>query len=608
MPALPIIFTTTEDSAFLSQLENRIKTSPVLTKPDMLLEFPIVYIHYWPSKVITYVDKTGVTHTRQMFDIYIGESNDVIDRTNQHYNTGRKATSNNQDWQYDLINNPYNAIPEFIVIGHNHFNKSMTLDIENRLIEYAYAMKSNSIDKLLNGRGNPQGDYYPSEELDQIFSSIWRGLRKTNQDLFLRESFIKNSAIFKASPLKKLRNEQIQAKELIIQKIVDAYNTGKTGQLIFVQGESGTGKTILTTSTFYDLIRRGEETPPPGQPQFPKLSCYLMVNHDQQVKVYEDMVHRLDLGDDRASRPTKFINDHPTNQKVDVAFIDEGHLLWTQPKQSYTGKNQLQDIIDRSRVTVIMFDEYQVLTTEEYWEPAILSKFINLSKSQGNYIQLKTQQRMVCAPSTEKWIQEFTINKNLTAFSPDAKGYKLKAFDKVDDLYLEIKKMAGKKGSELSRIVATYDWDYNDKHRPVSGGTWDVSINGWNRPWNYELEKSMTAKQKRSIKHMAWAEQPHTLEEVGSTFTIQGFDLSYVGVILGPSVTYRNGKIVFDASKKKYDKMTRNRSLSNGTKQTFGEIFTRNEIKILMSRGVKGLYIYACDKELRDALKNIARI
>ncbi len=55
-------------------------------------------------------------------------------------------------------------------------------------------------------------------------------------------------------------------------------------------------------------------------------------------------------------------------EPVDIAFIDEGHLLLTQGKQSYTGKNQLQDIIDRAKVTVVMFDANQVLTTEQYWE------------------------------------------------------------------------------------------------------------------------------------------------------------------------------------------------------------------------------------------------
>lgn len=101
---------------------------------------------------------------------------------------------------------------------------------------------------------------------------------------------------------------------------------------------------------------------------------------------------------------------------------------------------------------------------------------------------------------------------------------------------------------------------------------------------------------------MSWAEQPQTIDEVGSTFTIQGFDLNYAGVILGPSVKYRNGRVVFDPSEKNYKKMTQNRTLSDGTKKQFGEELIQHEVRILMTRGVEGLFIYACDEELRNVL------
>jgi len=66
-------------------------------------------------------------------------------------------------------------------------------------------------------------------------------------------------------------------------------------------------------------------------------------------------------------KPTTFINHHSPEDPVDVAFIDEAHLLLTQGKQAYQGSNQLKDIIERAKVTVVMFDENQILTTEQYW-------------------------------------------------------------------------------------------------------------------------------------------------------------------------------------------------------------------------------------------------
>lgn len=72
---------------------------------------------------------------------------------------------------------------------------------------------------------------------------------------------------------------------------------------------------------------------------------------------------------------------------------------------------------------------------------------------------------------------------------------------------------------------------------------------------------------------------------------------------MGPSVKYRNGKIIFDPKASHNHKAIQNRTLSDGTKQKFGEILLQHEVRVLMTRGVNGMYIYACDDELREALK-----
>ncbi|MEJ7445791.1 DNA/RNA helicase domain-containing protein, partial [Staphylococcus hominis] len=78
-------------------------------------------------------------------------------------------------------------------------------------------------------------------------------------------------------------------------------------------------------------------------------------------------------------------------------------------------------------------------------------------------------------------------------------------------------------------------------------------------------------------------------------FTIQGFDLNYAGVIIGPSVKFRNGKIIYDKSESKNIQVTQNRKLSDDTMKNFGEELLRNELHVLLTRGVNGLYIYAVD-------------
>ena len=548
---------------------------------DIIMNFPTVYIHNW--------QESGD------FEVYVGESNDIFKRTRQHYD----AALDKSRWQSKLLEKD----ASLFIIGHEHFNKSLTLDIENRLMHYM--MSVDRVKHVHNLRDNPQTSYYPMEELDDIFSKIWRGLRKENKDLFPTESAIKDSAIYKASPLHKLTKEQEKARDLIIQKVSKALENKETRQLIFIDGEAGTGKTVLNSSTFYELYCQAEENNR-------NLKCFLLVNHDEQITVYEQIAEKLGLIEKYGqvvSKPTTFINNHSKDEPVDIAFVDEAHLLLTQGKQSYRGKNQLNDIMDRARVTVVMFDENQILTTEQFWEAQILEQYRKQAKLEENHIVLKKQLRMQADPATMDWIDSFTKERRVKKIPNTFGGYAIKIFANPELLDLEIQRRAQESDSALSRVIATYDWQYSSNHKMEDQVMkyWEVLIGKWHKPWNRELESELSKKEKRDIKGLAWAEQPQTINEVGSTFTIQGFDLNYAGVILGPSVKYRDGKIIFDSTASKNEKAVRNRTLSDGTKQKFGETLIQHEVRVLMTRGVNGMYIYACDPELRAALLEAAK-
>lgn len=549
----------------------------------VIASFPTVYIHNWKD--------TGD------YEVYIGESNNVFARTRQHYDEGIK---DNTSWQREMLG----KTASLYIIGHEHFNKSMTLDIENRLMHYLLSVPI--VRKVHNLRGNPQNKYYPIEESDIIFSKIWRELRRDNNELFPKESSIRDSAVFKASPLHKLTNDQIEARDMIIDRVKNALQNDQTGQIIFIEGEAGTGKTVLNSSTFYEIFCLAEEHDKHD------IRCNLIVNHEEQITVYEQIASKLGLTDKYGEvvyRPTRFINKHSKENPIDVAFIDEAHLLWTQGRQSYRGDNQLQDILDRAKVTVVMFDENQILTTEQFWEAELLEKYRKRAKEANNYIMLKNQMRMHADQKTLEWIDSFTKEGKIQKIPKSSLDYEIRVFDSPEDMDQEIQRKAGSVQTALSRIIATYDWDYNSSSRQTDRviNYWEVIIDQWHKPWNRQLEQNLSNKEKRAIRNLSWAEQPQTINEVGSTFTIQGFDLNYAGVILGPSVKYRDGHIVFDPKASFNTKAVRNRTLSDGTKRKFGEILLQHEVRVLMTRGVNGLYIYACDEELRNALYQAAR-
>ena len=308
-----------------------------------------------------------------------------------------------------------------------------------------YMMSVDTVKRVHNLRDNPQNGYYPMEELDEIFSKIWRGLRKENKELFPTESEIRDSAIFKASPLHKLTKEQKDAQNLILERVHNALNNGEMGQLIFIDGEAGTGKTVLNSSTFYELYCQAEE----GDMQ---IKCHLLVNHDEQITVYEQIADKLGLTEKYGkivSKPTTFINNHTADDPVDVVFVDEAHLLLTQGKQSYQGENQLKDIIERARVTVVMFDENQILTTEQFWESQILESYREHAKASNNHIVLDRQLRMQADSLTMDWIDSFTKAGKLKKIPKSSCGYCIQIFDKPELLDMEIQK-------KLSKMIRLY--------------------------------------------------------------------------------------------------------------------------------------------------------
>ena len=540
---------------------------------EYIMNYPIVYI---------YVTKNG-----NKYDIYVGESNDIFRRTKQHYQNIEK------EWKITKDTDLY-------IIGCELFNKSMTLDIESKLINYFLCVKNAN---TYNSNFNPQNHYYDNNMFNEVFSKIWRKLRNEyDKELFPTESQIKESALFKASPLHKLTEEQEDAKDKIIEKILNEEKANKKGQLVFVEGETGTGKTVLISSLFYELInmkKDGEEK-----------KYYLLVNHNEQKEVYDAIASKLGLGKGLIYKPTNFINEMKKNtvDLADVVLIDEAHLLFTQGNQGYNGKNQLEDILKLSKIVVVMFDENQIMNAEDYWEN--IDSYRRQAKKQNSYIKLKEQLRIKANKYVIDWIDSFT-KEGLVKELPKKLGkYDIKFFETPSELEKAIKEKASKEKTRLSRLIATYDWEYKEAEKPKDCKYWEVEIetkNGkekWHMPWNYQLKKNKDEK----VQKLSWIERPETINEVGSTYTIQGFDLNYSGVILGPSVKYESGHIVFHPEESHNKKATRSRTLSDGSKKKFAKDFLKHEVRVLMTRGVNGLYIYACDDELRKRLEECSKI
>lgn len=525
---------------------------------EYILEYPTVYIIY--------------SKNEESYQVYVGETNNINQRTREHFKESGKYGKNS----------------EMIVIGHEHFNKSLTLDIENKIMLYMTGV--DAVKNITNRRDNPQYKYFPSSEMEAIFSKTWRGLKKSDEKLFPIEKIIQDNALFKASPFHKLTYDQLQAKNQILMRVQEVVQeNGETHQLILVEGEAGSGKTVLLSSLFYALSGQDDG--------FKNASSYMVVNHEEQVKVYKSIAQKLSIerkNKERVMRSTRFINKISKDNPADITLVDEAHLLLTRKNQSYFGESQIADIVDRSKVTIAVLDKHQILKTDQYIEDSKFEELENEAKKRGNLIKLKEQLRMSADKDTVMWIKELVYGKKVLNLPKNDDKYDLRIFKSAKGLYKAIEqKNSESEENGLSRILATYDWKYSST-KQKSGKLYEVETEDFKLPWNLQVSKDS--------KKFSWVEREDSINEVGSTYTIQGFDLNYSGVIIGPSVKYRNGKIIYDPKDSSNKNAIQNRTISDGTKVKVFDKLLPNELNVLLTRGVNGLYIYAADEELRKAL------
>jgi DUF2075 family protein len=144
-------------------------------------------------------------------------------------------------------------------------------------------------------------------------------------------------------------------------------------------------------------------------------------------------------------------------------------------------------------------------------------------------------------------------------------------------------------------VVAGYCWTWPSKKTPDA---WDIVMPEFNyqRRWNLDKDGSL------------WIVTPGSVEQVGCIHTCQGLELDYVGVIIGPDLTFRDGKIVVDARKR----ASTDQSVK-GLKQMLkknpaearklADAVVKNTYRTLMTRGMKGCYVYCTDAALADHLR-----
>ena len=150
------------------------------------------------------------------------------------------------------------------------------------------------------------------------------------------------------------------------------------------------------------------------------------------------------------------------------------------------------------------------------------------------------------------------------------------------------------KVNNKSRLLAGYCWKWESKK---DFNKYDIVF----PEYDFKMKWNLAAKE-------PWAIGKNSVNEIGCIHTCKGLEFDYVGVIIGEDIRYENGKIITDFTKrdsgdksikgiKKLYKENKEEALAKADE------IIKNTYRVLLTRGMKGCYIYCRDEALQNYLK-----
>lgn len=550
-----------------------------------IIKFSVDKGQNWPVVYILNGDK----------EAYIGETNNAYKRIGQH-----------------LENTKRSVMTHILLLLNDSFNKSATLDIENKLIQFMHADGKFELQNENAGQ-SVQHNYYQRGLYEQCFQDIWNELKRkklANKTLYE----IKNSEIFKYSPYKELTEDQFACVEKLLS-VTGKSLENNTSSKIVVNGGAGTGKTVLAVyfiKCLIDILNRNtnfddlDEVLPEDSPILQSAQLVKVIKEHKDLQIafvvptpsFRETVKKI-FKCTKGLKPSMVIGPNDIAKKdYDIVIVDEAHRLQRRKDLVNYGAydavcdslglpheaTQLDWIMARKRpLTVIFYDAKQRVKNTDMLEDSFKT-FINGAE----VINLSTQLRIQGGNEYIQFINDLLNNKNVTYQSDK---YDLFVFDDYGEMEQAIKAQ-NKKNEGLCRIVAGISYPYSTKMRDkVAKKNLDIDVNGdgkYLRMWNLGFNDPTFI-----------TDELHK-DEIGCVYTCQGYDLNYVGVILGPDIYFNKetNKIAFHIEKCTDKKA----HVKDNESETMQNIL--HQYLVLLTRGIYGTFIYAVDKDLREYLKS----
>ncbi|MCY1522529.1 hypothetical protein D9M68_573870 [compost metagenome] len=351
-------------------------------------------------------------------------------------------------------------------------------------------------------------------------------------------------------------------------------------RVLIIEGGPGTGKTVLAINLLVHLTSLG------------LVGKYVSKNAAPR-KVYESKL----VGSITRSKFSymftgsgAFIDTEPNS--FDMLIVDEAHRL-NEKSGLYgnLGENQIKELIESSKCAIFFIDEDQRVTLSDIGSKQSIRKFAEAKGAAVEEYNLASQFRCSGSDGYLAWLDDVldirpTANKQLN----DIK-YEFKVFDTPEALHAAVE---AKNQSNKARVVAGYCWPWRSKKDSKAH---DIIIGeNYRRQWNLDQDGSL------------WIIAENSIEQVGCIHTCQGLEVDYIGVIIGPDLIVRNGQVITAPDQRdKHDKSIRGykklmREHPDLAKQET-DLIIKNTYRTLMTRGMKGCYVYCTDQETAEYLR-----
>lgn len=527
--------------------------------------------------------------------VYVGETLNVSARMRQHQGSEEKT---------DLKN--------LRVVVNETFNKSACLDLESFLIRlFAGEGKYQVINR---NEGVTDRDYYDREEYRKTFHEIFEELR--TEGLFQRTiPQIENSDLFKFSPFKALNHDQATAVEDILAGLFTDIEKGKTGTIV-VQGDPGTGKTIVAIYMM-KLLRDIQESIPGEDFDSDSLfSDFFLEGHRELLQGFRIglVVPQQSLRDSIRKvfkktpllSPNMVLSPFDLGSSVgefDLLIVDESHRLNQRANQPSGPQNkkfreinealfgaddnaytQLDWIRAKSTHQILLVDTAQSVRPADLPEET-LRELIDTSKREASFYPLFSQMRVRGGNDYVTYIRAIFSSRPP---KPSQFGdYDLRFFDDIGLMRQEI--LNRETEVQLSRLVAGYAWEWKSRSDKE---VFDIEIDGLEFRWN-QTQKD-------------WINTAGSIDEVGSIHTVQGYDLNYAGVIIGPDLRFDPvEQRIYIQRSSYFDKKGKENNPKLGITYSDEDLlrYITNVYAVLLTRGIMGTYVYVCDGPLREFLR-----